>query len=122
MAEQKKTGPSKGGNSKKKPQIDGKDKRERERKRKAEERSLKRASSVQTPNVPLLTYSQWELFETLTNGKNLSYSYSLINIQLLTETETWIKRSMIMVMMVLPALLDILILEDDKVFPNSHYD
>jgi hypothetical protein len=45
----------KGGNSKRKPQIDGKDKRERERKRKAEERSLKRASSVQTPNVPLLT-------------------------------------------------------------------
>ncbi len=35
---------------------------------------------MQTPNVPLLTYSQWELFETLTNGKSLSYSYSLINI------------------------------------------
>ena len=35
---------------------------------------------MQTPNVPLLTYSQWELFETLTNGKSLSYLYSLINI------------------------------------------
>lgn len=77
LVEQKKR-QSKGGNSKKKPDLNDYRKRERERKRKANERSLKRANSVQTPNVPLLTYSQWELFETLTNGKSLSYLNSSI--------------------------------------------